>query len=96
MPELLAQLTRGQLWLSWSALFSGVVGYLLALVIYRLFFHPLVGFPGPWLAAITYLYESYYDIVQGGQYTFKIRDLHREYGMTPVVKRRPSQSQKLK
>jgi hypothetical protein len=67
--------------MSWAVLSIELsLCYIIAVTIYRLFFHPLAGFPGPKLAAITYLYESYFDIVQGGQYTFKIRELHRKYG----------------
>lgn len=47
---------------------------------YRLLFHPLAHVPGPQLAGLTSLYESYYDIIQGGQYVFKIRELHKTYG----------------
>jgi hypothetical protein len=33
-------------------------------------------------------YEFYYDVVLGGQYTFKIKELHQQYGtseMTPFL-----------
>ena len=53
---------------------------LTALIVYRLFFHPLARFPGPKLAAVTRCYEAYYDILKGGTYIFKIRELHRRYG----------------
>ncbi|KAG6855015.1 hypothetical protein C0991_005944 [Blastosporella zonata] len=33
----------------------------------RLFFHPLRGFPGPSLAAITPLYKTYYEVFRGGE-----------------------------
>lgn len=46
----------------------------------RLFFHPLSHIPGPRLAALTWWYEFYYDVVLPGQYIFKIQELHREYG----------------
>lgn len=46
----------------------------------RLYFHPLSKFPGPRLAALTWWYEFYYDIVQPGQYVFKIQELHKQYG----------------
>ena len=54
--------------------------YIIGTVIYRLYFSPLAKFPGPKLAAATYLYEGYYDVVKRGKYTFKIRDLHAQYG----------------
>ena len=54
--------------------------YLVYVVVYRLFFHPLSRFPGPRLAAISRWYEAYYDVIQDGQYTFKIAELHKEYG----------------
>ena len=54
-------------------------------VVYRLFLSPLAKFPGPKLAAVTYLYEGYYDVVKRGKYTFKIRDLHAEYGWSLTI-----------
>jgi hypothetical protein len=56
--------------------------YLLGLAIYRLYLSPIAKFPGPKLAAATYLFEGYYDVAKRGKYTFKIRDLHSEYGQT--------------
>lgn len=55
--------------------------YLTVLAFYRLFLHPLVRFPGPKLAAITRYYEAYYDVVQNGQYMFKIAELHKQYNI---------------
>ncbi len=64
-----------------------VVGVLLVVwtictVVYRIFFHPLAAFPGPKLAIATYCYEWYYDLILGGQYTFKLKELHERYGMS--------------
>ncbi|KAG7006351.1 hypothetical protein G7Y79_00015g039410 [Physcia stellaris] len=50
---------------------------------------PLSKFPGPKLAAATYLYEGYYDVVKRGKYTFKIRDLHAKYG--PIIRISPAE-----
>jgi hypothetical protein len=54
--------------------------YLSSLCIYRLFLHPLAKLPGPKLAALSNYYEFYHDVVQQGQFTFHIQDLHRRYG----------------
>jgi len=54
--------------------------YLLTLAFYRLFIHPLARFPGPKLAALTRYVEGYYDVICGGQYTWKIAEMHKKYG----------------
>ena len=46
----------------------------------RLFFTNLAHIPGPRLAALTSWYEFYYDVVKPGQYVWKIKELHAEYG----------------
>lgn len=67
-----------------SLLATGAVAtgtlYLLGLAIYRLYISPIAKFPGPRLAALTFWYEFYHDVVRGGQYVFKINDLHDRYG----------------
>lgn len=55
--------------------------YVPALVLYRLYFSPLAKIPGPNLAAVTLWYENYYDVVKRGRYTWKIVELHKQYGM---------------
>lgn len=54
--------------------------YLLCLAIYRLYLCPIANFPGPTLAALSFWYEYYYDVHLGGQYMFKIKELHEQYG----------------
>lgn len=61
-------------------------------VVYRLYFHPLAKFPGPKIAAATQLYEEYYDALKGGQYMFKIAELHRKYGESIASIRRSALS----
>ncbi|KAF4636899.1 hypothetical protein G7Y89_g1175 [Cudoniella acicularis] len=55
----------------------------------RLYFHPLAHIPGPNLAALTWWYEVYFDIIQPGQYVFKIQELHKQYG--PIIRVTPDE-----
>lgn len=49
-------------------------------ILYRMVLSPLAKIPGPRLAALTSWYECYYDVFKPGQYVFKIKQLHEEYG----------------
>ncbi|KAG6368255.1 hypothetical protein INS49_002457 [Diaporthe citri] len=65
------------------------IAYLAYLAIYRLYLSPIAGFPGPRLAALTYWYEFWYDVVAEPEYTYKIGRLHKQYG--PVVRVNPDE-----
>lgn len=71
--------------LTWWSVAAVIVLYTVGLVVYRLTLHPLARFPGPKWTAITRYYEAYYDLVQNGQYTMKIAELHKIYGEIPVI-----------
>ena len=73
----------------WTGLCLAAVVYALTLCIYRLKLHPLAKFPGPKIAAATFWWEFYHDVGRGGQYIFKIRDMHRKYG--PIVRITPDE-----
>ncbi|RDL40615.1 Cytochrome P450 [Venustampulla echinocandica] len=64
-----------------------LVVYWASLVIFRLYLSPLSKFPGSKLAAATLWYEFYYEVIQRGQFSFKIREWHEQYG--PVVRINP-------
>lgn len=59
---------------------AALLTYVVGLVVYRLYWHPLARFPGPRLAAVTSWYEGYYEIVKNGHYSRKISKLHDQYG----------------
>ena len=50
-------------------------------VIYRLRLSPIAQFPGPKLAALTFWYEFYYDVVKRGCYVWEIKKMHETYVM---------------
>ncbi|KAK3403125.1 cytochrome P450 [Sordaria brevicollis] len=72
---------------TWSHVAAVAAIFYVSRILYRLTFHPLAKFPGPKLAAITTWYEFYYDVIQEGQYTFKIGELHKQYG--PIIRISP-------
>lgn len=57
--------------------------------IYRLTLHPLASFPGPRLAAFTWFYQHYYEMIAGGggRYSDEIKRMHDCYG--PVIRINP-------
>ncbi|KAL9117625.1 MAG: hypothetical protein Q9187_005835, partial [Circinaria calcarea] len=64
-----------------------LIGYTFYGIVYRLYFSPIAKFPGPRLAALSLWYEFYYDVIQDGRYTWKIAELHKQYG--PIIRITP-------
>lgn len=67
-------------WVTLYSIFSVLLIYVTYVILYRLFLSPLAKFPGPRLAAVTGFYETYFDIVKGGKFTWEINRLHQKYG----------------
>ncbi|KAI0969500.1 cytochrome P450 [Xylaria arbuscula] len=72
-----------------SILLLAWFAYLTGLVIYRLYFHPLAGFPGPKLAAATGWYEFYFQYWLEGQYIFETERMVKQYG--PIIRVNPDE-----
>jgi hypothetical protein len=49
-------------------------------MLYNIYLHPLRAFPGPKLAACSFLYEFYFDVLKRGKYVWQIDRLHEKYG----------------
>jgi hypothetical protein len=58
----------------------GLTVYIAIRSIYRLCFHPLSKIPGPKLAAITGLYEFYFNVIKRGTFIWEMERLHGIYG----------------
>jgi hypothetical protein len=68
--------------------FAAAFAYFLFLFAYRIYFHPLADFPGPRLAAGTFWYEFYHDLLGPpfpGQGAANIDRLHDRYGRANSV-----------
>jgi hypothetical protein len=61
------------------------IAYRICIAIYNISpLHPLSHFPGPKIAAVSYLYEAYYDWWCVGRYGKVIARMHEKYG--PIVR----------
>ena len=65
-----------------TAIWLVMVAYVMFLAFYRLYFHPLSKFPGPFLAALTDYWELYQDFFreESGYLFIELDNLHKKYG----------------
>ncbi|KAJ5644535.1 hypothetical protein N7507_010546 [Penicillium longicatenatum] len=68
---------------------GSVLAYGLVMILYRLHVHPLSKYPGPWLAAVTGLYEIYFTAWGVGSFEDEVDRMHQKYG--PVVRITPDE-----
>lgn len=66
----------------WPLLLGFVSVYFFLTSIYRLYLHPLSKIPGPKIAALTWGYEFYYDVVRHGTYIWEVEKMHDKYGQS--------------
>ncbi|KAJ5757735.1 uncharacterized protein N7511_006429 [Penicillium nucicola] len=66
---------------------ASLIGLLALNIVYNLYFHPLSKFPGPKIAAASFFYEFYYDVIKSGMYIWEIERMHEIYG--PIVRINP-------
>jgi len=62
----------------WPLLAAAVFVYVVVVCIYRRTRHPLAKIPGPFLPAVTMLYQSFYN----RHYYLEIERMHRKYGLS--------------
>lgn len=67
---------------------SAAAGWVISMIIYRLVFHPLAAYPGPFLARISTAWQFYQDVLLGGRMSYTLRDLHAVYG--PIIRTAPN------
>jgi cytochrome P450 len=76
---------------SWPGMFATLLAakivYEILHSIYRIYFHPLAGFPGKTLAKATYWHETFYDVFKGHRYIWEIKKMHEQYG--PIIRTNP-------
>ena len=72
--------------LSLPVITGAVLVYFVILAIYRLYLTPVAKFPGPKIAALSFWYEFYYDVIKRGKYTWEIEKMHQRYGINNALR----------
>ena len=80
IEHLRAQEPKSLAWILFYVISLSYCVYWTGKVIYRLAFHPLARFPGPFLCKIGYLKQGYYEAFLNGMFIHQIVQYHRKYG----------------
>ena len=64
---------------------TAIFGYVVVICIYRVYFHPLAKYPGPFFAKVTSLYDFYQ--AWSEHRAHNVLALHRKYGMWRLSRR---------
>ena len=60
----------------------GLPTYFIFQALHNLLWHPLAGFPGPKLGAITRFYKAYIDGSPSKSFVHSLKEFHAKYGIT--------------
>lgn len=71
---------EGPLYTASLSLVGTLAVYYCAAIIRNLYFHPLRHFPGPWLAAATWWYTTWFEVFLNGGMIDHLQTLHKRYG----------------
>ncbi len=80
LEYLKAQEPKSFAWIASYTIVLGYIAYCTGQAIYRLTWHPLARFPGPFLCKIGYLQQGYYEAILNGMFIHEIAKYHRRYG----------------
>ena len=63
-----------------ACILMAIASYTAYGIVYRLYLSPIAHFPGRKMAALTFWYEFYFDVIKRGSYVWQIRQMHETYG----------------
>ena len=67
-------------WTAAKLLGAVIAVYVVGIATYRLTFHPLAKFPGPFLCRVSYWQQCYYEAICNGRFSERLPEYHRKYG----------------